>query len=263
MRRGNVFWGFILIVLGVLFFLKTRGLIDDVFSWFWPLALILLGVWVLIWRHLPSATNAGESFSIDLQGATRLDLDVSQAAGSLAFSAGAPTGVAVTGSQGSGLEVKSHLDGENLIVSLEAGPSFLPFLGPEGGEWRFLLNSDVPVSIKLDAGASSLNLDLTDVRLSLLSVDTGASSLNIILPNNAGQSLVQIESGAAALDIRVPEGVGARVRFEQGASSIDIDEKRFPRLTNLESLYQTTDYENAANKVEINLDGGANSVKVH
>lgn len=266
MKRGNVFWGLILILLGILFYLKTTGLINDVFGWFWPFALILLGVWFLLWKRLPTAPGSsedGEELAIELQGAARLDLEVEQGAGSLSISTGTPAGLALTGTQAAGLDVKNHREGDSLVIKLEAGPTFLPFLGPEGGEWRFYLTRELPVSIKLSAGASSLNLDLTEARLSFLGVDTGASNLSLKLPANAGQSLVQVESGAASLDLSVPEGVGLRLRFDQGASSIDIDEKRFPRLTHLEGIYQSSDYDSATNKVEINLDGGANSVKVH
>ncbi|MCX6081250.1 MAG: DUF5668 domain-containing protein [Chloroflexi bacterium] len=263
MRRGNVFWGLILIVLGVLFYLRTIGLIKDVFEWFWPVALILLGIWVLVGRFAPSLAGSGETFSVDLQGAARLDLEVDQGAGALSISGGAPAGVAISGNKAAALDLNSQLTGESLGVKLEAGPTFLPFLGPDGGEWRFQLTQEVPVAIKLEAGASSLDLDLTDVKLTFLGVETGASSLRLKLPVNAGKSLVNIEAGAASIDMSVPEGVGARIRIEQGASSLDIDQKRFPKVTDLDGLFQSADYDSAVNRVEVNLEGGASTVKVH
>jgi len=263
MRRGNLFWGVILIVLGVLFFLQARGLIRDVMGWFWPVLLILLGLWVLAGRFLPRFAGLGsENFSIALQGAAKLEIDFDHGAGSVIFSGGAPLGVAINGSQASGIEVKSHMAGDSLGVDINAGPTFLPFLGPDNGEWRFQLTQEVPVAIKVDAGASSLDFDMTDVKLTYLGVDTGASSLNVRLPVNAGHTLVDIESGAASVVMIIPAGVAARIRFEQGASSINIDEQRFPLLSDAAHLHQSPDYDSAANKVEINLEGGANSVKI-
>jgi hypothetical protein len=263
MRRGNLFWGIILIMLGGLFLLQSLGVIDEVLGWFWPLGLILAGVWVLFDRYLPRMNGAGDVFSIDLQGASRLDLNVDHGAGSLVFSGGAPAGVAIKGSQGVGLNVSSHLVDGSLGVKLEAGPSFLPFIGPDGGEWYFNVSQEVPVAIKVDAGASSLNFDMTDVKLTYLGVDTGASSLRVKLPAQAGQTLLSVESGAASIDINVPEGVRGRILVEQGASSVNIDEKRFPRVTSMGNLFQSSDFDSAPNKVEINLEGGANSVKVY
>jgi hypothetical protein len=263
MRRGNLFWGVILIVLGVLFFLQARGLISDVLGWFWPFFLILMGLWVLGGRYFSRfGGGQGESFSIDLQGAAKLDIDFDHGAGSVVFSGGAPSGVAIIGSQASGMEYKSHRSGDSLGVDIDAGPNFIPFIGPDNGEWRFQLTQEVPVAIKVDAGASSMDFDMTDVKLTYLGVDTGASSLKLRLPVNAGHTLVDVESGAASVEMFVPQGVAARIRFTQGVSSINIDEQRFPLFSGAGNLHQSPDYDSAANKVEINLEGGANSVKI-
>jgi len=263
MRRGSIFWGVVLIILGVLFFLQARGLIADVMGWFWPVLLILLGLWVLGGRTMIRLGGANsETFSVDLQGASKLDIDFEHGVGAVVFSGGAPAGVAICGSQGAGMEIKSHVSGESLGVEIQAGPTFLPFLGPDTGEWRFQLTNDVPVAIKVEAGASSLDFDMTDVKLTYLGVDTGASSLKVKLPVNAGKTLVNVESGAASLEFSVPAGVGARIRLEQGASSMNIDEQRFPLLSGASNLYQSSDYDSLPNRVEINLEGGANSVRI-
>jgi hypothetical protein len=245
-------------LLGGLFLLQTRGLITDVLGWFWPLVLILLGLWVLGGRFLPSGAE-GKTFSIDLQGAASLDLDFDHGAGTVSLTGGAPAGVALTGSQAAGVDFDSHLAGDCLTVNLNAGPTFLPFLGPDSGVWSFQVTQEVPVKLKVDAGASSLDFDFTDVRLAFLGVDTGASTLKVKLPVSAGHTLVDIESGAATIDLTVPAGVAARIRLEQGASSVNIDPARFPRTGN---LYQSPDYDSAPNQVEINLEGGANTVKI-
>lgn len=263
MQRGNLFWGLILILLGVLFFLQSAGVITDVFGWFWPLAFILGGLFILFGRFLPRRGGGmGEKFSVDLQGAANLDLEVDHGAGTVIVSGGAPAGAAVVGSQGAGLDVHSQLEAGNLRVKLDAGPTFLPFLGPEGGEWRFQLTREVPVAVKLDAGASTLDLDMTDLRLTALGIDAGASSIKVRLPANAGHTYVDINTGAASIELSVPAGVGARIHVEQGASSVNVDEGRFPLAGPARNLFQSADYETAANKVDINLQGGANSVVV-
>jgi len=261
MRRGDVFWGGILVILGGLFLLQANGLISDVFGWFWPILLVLLGGWILAGRYLPGlAGNSMEDFSIDLQGATQIGLNIDHGAGSIALVGGAPAGVAVRGTQASGMSMKTHLQGERLDVKIDAGPSFIPFLGPDSGVWQYQLNQDVPFNLDVDSGASSMDFDLTDIKVAHLSVDTGASTLKIKLPAHAGSTLVDIDSGAATLDLTVPQGVAARVRARQGASTFNIDLSRFPMLDN--GLYQSADFATASNKVEINLDGGANAVTV-
>lgn len=261
MRRGNMFWGVVLIVLGALFFLQTSGLVSDVFGWFWPIFLILLGVWVIMGRRMSPAQDASqESFSIDLQGAAQIALDFDHGAGSVQLSGGAPAGVAISGTQATGMELKSHLVGDRLDVEIDAGPSFIPFLGPDAGVWIFRVNGEVPLTLDVDAGACSLDFDLSNLKVTSMKVDMGASTLKVKLPVSAGYTRLDIDSGAATVDLSIPQGVDARLRIHQGASSLDIDQSRFPMQSS--DFYQSSDYENAANKVEINLDGGANTVKV-
>lgn len=260
MRRGSIFWGIILVLLGGLFLLQAQGLIKDVFGWFWPIVLILVGAWIVFARFIPRGSGSGESFSINLDGASKVDLDFDHGAGTVVMTGGAPVGVALTGLQGATMDVNSHRDGDTLTVDLNAGPTFIPFLGPDGGEWRFQVTEEVPVHLKVDSGASTLDFDFTNVKLAFLGVDMGASSLKVKLPANAGHTLVDVESGAASVELFVPEGVAARIRTEQGVSSMDIDEKRFLVSG---SLRQSPDFDSAANKVEISLEGGANSVKIH
>jgi hypothetical protein len=223
---------------------------------------MLLGVWILVGRIMPQWRGSAndETFSIDLQGATQVSLDFDHGAGSVQVVSGAPAGVAISGTQATGMDVKSHLSGDRLEVKIDAGPSFIPFLGPESGVWRFQLNQDVPLTLDVDAGASSLDFDLTDLKVTTMKVDMGASTLKLKLPANAGNTLLDIDSGAATLDLSVPQGVGLRLRLKQGASTVDVDQSRF--VMQGSGLYQSADYDTAANKVEISLDGGANTLKV-
>ncbi len=262
MRRGSIFWGVVLVVLGVLFLLRNSGVVLDVFGWFWPIFLILLGVWVLTGRASVQTWSASsqDNFSTGLDGATQLALDLDHGMGAIQLSGGAPTGVAVTGTQAQGMDIKNKRVGDRLDVEIDAGPSFLPFIGPDGGVWRFLISEQVPLTLDVDAGVSSLDFDLSALKVTSMKVDMGASSLKVKLPTNAGYTQVSIDCGAASLDLSIPLGVAGRLRFKDGASSFDVDLARFPMQSS--GLYQSADYETAGNKVEITLDGGANAVKV-
>lgn len=263
MKNSNYIWGVALIILGVLFLLQALGYITDVFGWFWPILIILFGFSILAGPTLIRVGwQTGETFSIDLQGATQMELKLEHGVGSVLINGDAAAGVAAAGTKATGLEMKNYLDGDKLKVNLEAGPNFIPFIGPAGGEWQFSVTREIPVAIKIEAGASNLNLNMSDVKLVLLKVETGASTLQVKLPTSAGYTLVEVESGAASIDLSVPENVGARIRSEQGASSMDLDQNRFKPMEGMRNVYQSANYSEAANQVEITLKGGANSIKV-
>jgi hypothetical protein len=48
--QGRIFGGLLIILIGVLFLLGNLGKLDfwDIFSTFWPLILIFIGLWHLI-----------------------------------------------------------------------------------------------------------------------------------------------------------------------------------------------------------------------
>ena len=259
MRRDNLFWGTALILLGVLLFLQTQGYIGNIFPYLWPLALILLGGWIILSVYWRPALTEQETFVVPLGAAKHARFKFSHGAGQLEISGGAPMGQALVGSSAVGMNKESRLDGERLDVKVEAGPSFLPFIGPTQGVWRFQLTEEIPLTLKVEAGASSLDLDLRDVLASHIELSTGASSSNVTVPAR-GVSLLEIEAGAASVNVRVPPATSARVRVEEGVTSVSVDTNRFPRLDS--GLYQSAGYDTAADRVDINVEAGLGSVSV-
>jgi hypothetical protein len=259
MKRDNIFWGAALILVGILLFLQAQGIINNVFRYFWPLAMILLGGWIILgvyWRPAPSAE---ETFSIPLSGAKSARFKFAHGAGQIVISGGAPIGQALTGSAATGMNKESHLDGDRLEVKVEAGPSFVPFVGPSEGVWRFQLTQEIPLTLSVEAGASSLEIDLKDVLVTRMQLKTGASNSNVTLPAR-GASILDVEAGAASINVRVPEATAARVRVKEGVTSVNIDTNRFPQLDS--GIYQSSGFETAADRTEINIEAGLGSVSV-
>src|SRR5512140_2614016 len=260
-RRGELFWGPLLVLLGVLFFLKAAGhLPGDVLSWFWPILVIAAGAWILLGAFNRPQYETMEKFSIPLEGASEASLTINHGAGQIDLQAGAKPGDFLTGATGAGMEKKArHVDGK-LEVKIEAGPSFLPFLGPEGGVWQYRLTPDIAMRIKMESGASRLEVDLSDLRVSYFSFNGGAADLNLTLPARMENTLVDIDAGAASIDVFVPQDVALRVRTKT-VGALNIDERRFPRRET--GIYQSADYDTARYHAEITLNGGATSVTVH
>lgn len=259
MRRDNIFWGIALILVGVLLFLQTQGYIGNIFPYLWPLALILVGSWIILGVYWKPAASTEESFSIPLGAAQSVDYRFAHGAGQIEISGGAPTGQALVGTAATGMTHKSHLNGDRLDVRVEAGPSFMPVLGPSQGVWRFQLALDVPARLTVESGASLQNIDLTNVQVTRFSLKTGASSTNVTMPAR-GSSLLDVEAGAASLNIRVPEATAARIRVRESVMAMDVDTTRFPLIDT--GLYQSSNYDTSVDRTEIHIESGLGSVKV-
>lgn len=259
MRRNNIFWGLFIILLGALFLLQARGIIANAFSFIFPLALILIGGWFILSVFWQPTLSDSVTFSVPLESAKSVKYKFSHGVGQIQMSGGAPAGQAIVGSSAAGSKTESRMDGDRLNVEVDAGPSIIPFIGPSSGIWRYQLTQEVPVALEINAGASSLDVDLMNVLATRVEVSMGASTLNLTLPAR-GTSLLDVDAGAASVNIRVPQGVAARVRFEGGLSGINVDEARFPKIDT--GFYQSADFDSAADRAEISLDGGLASVTV-
>lgn len=259
MKRDNLFWGIVLILVGVLLYLQSQGIVTEVFRYFWPLLLILGGVWVILGIYWRPAPGSDDTFSIPLEAAQRVSYRFSHGAGQLDITGGAPTGQAIVGTSAAGMNRRSYSNGNQLEVRVEAGPSFVPFIGPNEGVWRFQLAQDVPISLTVESGASLQNIDLTDVLATRLALKTGASSTNITMPAR-GVSMLDVEAGAASINIRVPAVTAARIRVREGVMAVNVDTQRFPSLDS--GLYQSPNFDSAQNRTEIHVESGVGSVSV-
>jgi hypothetical protein len=260
--RGNLFWGIVLILLAALLLASQQGWIKgDIFGYFWPVVVILVGVWLLtgaIGRG--RSTPRAQTLSIPLESARSARIKLDHGAGRLNIQAGAASTEVLNAAFGAEVENSARLEGDQLKVKLRTSPHFWAWYPGESLDWDIRLNGEIPLSLKIDSGASSSTLDLTTLKVVDLDIDTGASSTEVSLPANAGNTRVDIDSGAASLKLHVPAGVAARIQVKTGVASVNVDLSRFPRQDG--GIYQSVDYATAANRADITIDTGVGSVDV-
>jgi hypothetical protein len=262
MLRASLFWGMMLILVGVLLGLQTAGIIaGDIWGYIWGLFLLGAGVWLISNAfYNPASRRAGSGISIDRKDAGRANIRFEYGAGSLVVRGGAPMDKVIEGSSGVAMDVKVSYVADEARVKVSTGPSWIPFLGPDEGTWVFQLNEEIPLDIRVACGASSANLDLTGVKAHSVRFETGASSVKLLLPEAAGETRVEIEGGASSFDVTLPPGVEGRVNIRQGASAINLDEARFAQVGM--NQYETAGYASAANRADIVLNTGAARINI-
>ncbi len=252
-------WPVAWIVVGSILLASTTGTIGtgpgDLISEYWPWALVILGIWFVIGAFLPSGRRMTEDLSVPLAGASEAWIRIGYGAGNLTV----------------GRAAAGHLaDGTCLggVITRSAGPGRLeltqdtryglPWLD-HPSRWTIGVTAEVPLDLKVDAGASRTILDLGDLRLRSLDLQTGASETRVLLPKAAGMTTVKANSGAASLTMEVPAGVAARIRTRVALGSTQIDQARFPASG---SGYESPDFATATNRVEIDVQGGVGSLRV-
>jgi hypothetical protein len=260
--RGSLFWGLVLIVLAGLLLLRQLGwLTGDIFGYVWPMVVILFGIWLLIGALTRGRNTAeGQTISIPLENARSARIKLDHGAGRLNVRAGASATEVLNGVFGGEVEYKSRLEADQLEVKVRNSPHFWAWYPGQSLDWDIRLNGNVPLNLKIDSGASSSTLDLSDLKVVDLDIDTGASSTEVVLPANAGNTRVDIDTGASSLNVRIPTGVAARIRVKSGVASVNVDSNRFPRIEG--GLYQSADYATAANRADVTINAGVGSIEV-
>ena len=160
MRRSNVFWPVVLILLGVILLLQNLGILSvDVWGLIWPLLLIGLGAWILAGASMGRRTFEVEQVAIPLDGAGRASVRVRHGAGRLHVDSAAGPGQLVSGSFSGGLDSRTRRDGDLLDVTLrvrdqEMGRFFWPgFWWTHGTlDWTFGLNKEVALALDFETG---------------------------------------------------------------------------------------------------------------
>jgi hypothetical protein len=258
MYRGPILFPLVLIVFGFLLLFSNLGYIQFDFWQFiktwWPLLLIIGGLDILI-GSLRVHNVKARTLALGLGTAGQSDGSINFGAGDLTVGKAAP-GKIVDGTFEGEVRYDAKPDGR---VWLKLEPLNWWGWNPRGYRWAVGLTDAVPLKLTLDGGAANANLDLTDLKVTDLRVKTGASSTVVRLPSAAGLTVVRVNAGAASVKLIVPAGVAARVHSTMAIGSNDINQQRFPRMG---GDYVSSDYATAANKVDIQFEGGVGSLAV-
>ena len=150
-------------------------------------------------------------------------------------------------------------------------------------EWQIHINPNVQSEITAHSDGGNVKLNLAGMAVTHISADTGGGNMDVVLPDNAanlsvtaktgagnvtveigrgitGSNIVNATSGAGNVVVFIPSGVAARIRATTGLGKAIVD----PQFSKIDdNTYQFSDFDSAANKVEITVSSGAGNVSVY
>jgi cell wall-active antibiotic response 4TMS protein YvqF len=293
-RYRSLFWPGLLILVGVIAFLVNTGVLsgDKLYGLLnlWPLILIVIGLELIVRRSVQGRTGELAAWLIVLvaavgalayvavapNAAATQTLDVSDSAGNLSqASAEIDVGAATINVSGS-----SSLGGDLYHAHIEySGPQPDVSLNHQTGELRisqsnqnfaffgyqhFVLNleltSSVSWAISTNSGAATDTLNLADVQVRSIEVNTGASREEITLGGPSGIVPVTINGGALTVHVHRPSGTAASVSVSGGAVSLDADGRQSHSIGN--AAYDSPGFGSATDGYRIEVNGGACTVSL-
>ena len=132
------------------------------------------------------------------------------------------------------------------------------FNGDDFNEINMMLNAQPLWNINLIMGAGEIDFDLVDYKTKNISLKGGAAAFKVKVGNLYNDINVNAETGLAEIVIEVPETSGCRIKASTGLSSKDF--KGFKKMK--DDSYETSNYNEAPNKINISLKGGLSDFNV-
>jgi hypothetical protein len=113
-----------------------------------------------------------------------------------------------------------------------------------------------------DSGGGNLQVVLPDYAANLsVTAKTGGGNVTVQVGRGiTGSNILNATSGAGNVEVRIPSGIAAHIYATSGLGKEIVD----PRFVNMDKhLYQSSDFDRAADKVEITVQSGAGNVIVN
>lgn len=293
---GRFFAGTLLLLAGVLLFFSSIGAIPlgfwhNLFS-LWPLLLIALGlrmifrkgllallsplvlVLMVVWALVMPSGYFGRSEDVSYRqtlddSVTEARLVVSTGAAELRLRGTGPDSTdlisATERTYGWPTDFTYRLYGSEAVVSAtRSSRSFFGFSvnGFRVGSSRIeaALNTSIPWSIELNTGASSVRMDLADIVVHRLDINGGVNSVNVQLGARADRTRVDISGGLASINLTVPREVGVRIDTDSAFVGQNFKASGFQKNN---GVWLSENYDTASKFIDISLQGGLSSFKIH
>jgi hypothetical protein len=150
-------------------------------------------------------------------------------------------------------------------------------------DWEIHLNPTVSFDLTVHSNGGNIRLDLSGMTVTGIMADTGGGNIDVILPDNAadlkvttmtgagnvnvdignniiGKNIIEVSSGAGNVIVHIPNGIAACIYATARLGKVDVN----PILSKVvDNAYQSADYENVANKIDIKANSGAGNVIVN
>ncbi len=126
-------------------------------------------------------------------------------------------------------------------------------------DWKLYLTRNIPLKIKVNAGAGDFNFNLDELKVEELIINSGAGDLEIDLGEYT--NYLVLNSAAANVDLNIPDNRALSIRTEGLISNNNFIDKGL--IKKGDNLYQTENYQNSTNKLNIEINSPASNIDLN
>ncbi|MBS3087254.1 hypothetical protein J4226_01545 [Candidatus Pacearchaeota archaeon] len=244
-------WPIGLIVVGVLFMIRQKGLAFVCVG-----LLLFLSIFSSGWECC-GGTSRDFTREFDLRGVDYVDLSVNYGVGNIVLSKSDYDKIIFEGATGdlNGPKIDEEVfeDGEKKVIEVSRGEDIR--MG-EKEEWRFFLGDDVFYNLDFEYGMSDVSLDLRDLKVDSLSISQGVSDTRVVFGEYP--SVVEIDGGVSDITLEFANGSGVVVEVKGGLLDADFDDG----FAEKDGKWYSEGYDEDGENIEVSFDGGVSDLKV-
>jgi hypothetical protein len=283
-QLSDIVFGVIIFCIGSIFLLQTLNIIHlNLFNFsYWPFFIILTGISIVLKRYglavlfvifaliIGSLNLIGNSFTYSEQDLitesynlnlteNRVSIEIDFGGGELKINQGNSSNIYVQNSYLPIIfqEVRddiqfvdiSNVGNEEIFLSrLFSNDHDVSLL------WELTLQEDYLYDFDINTGAMKGLIDLRNLNVGILSIDSGAADIEIYVRDSIKE--IQIDSGATELTLFVPENSSVKVSIDSGLTSLQLDGFRETTQGYLSKHYDEHNF------IDIEIDAGASDISI-
>lgn len=146
-----------------------------------------------------------------------------------------------------------------IIIKHNKGFKLNAFGNNQSLDYDFKLPETIKWTIGLDAGASDAKLDLSDLIVEGVNINTGASDIELVLGDRNEYTFVDIDTGVSDVNLSIKKGIGVRIELDQAISDNNFESRG---LIKKNGVYKTKGYDKADTQIEIEIDSGISDISL-
>jgi len=154
--------------------------------------------------------------------------------------------------------------------------------------WDIALSQKVPYNLNLNGGVGEADIDLTNLTVSKLKMETGVGKITVTLPIQDMPIEARINGGVGKTDVIVPAGVSGKLNVDGGVGAVDVVvapdaairvkanaglgdinlPKEFKRMSGegtfigMKGIWETPNYAESDQQIDIVYNGGVGSFRL-
>jgi hypothetical protein len=160
------------------------------------------------------------------------------------------------------LKTTSSVDGQTQNILLNTRDQNNQFgwqyFGKNIDNFYLKLNETLPVELEVNSAAADINLNLSDVLTTGVTVKSAASNIIISLGELESRVNINIQSRASAVTLRIPANTGVDLKFSSSISS-----KTLPNFVLVsDDHYESRNFNKAEKRAFVNLNSSVTSFEI-